>query len=283
MADLKNLLLKIASHPRPIRILLAKALIKRLSLFSYPDRLGMDAVEGAHYGYCILQAARLAQLLGYSKISAIEFGCGGGNGLINAERHIAEVMKIHAVEIELYGFDMETGLPPPADYRDMPYYFASGLYKMDRKTLERKLNRARLVIGDVKDTCATFFDEFAPAPVGCVFYDLDYYSSTRAALSLQNGDASHFLPRVFMYFDDIIGNNETWLCNEYTGERLAIDEFNRDHESKKICKNYYLQLRYPSLWWAHHMFVYHDFRHPKYNTFISEKEQQLHERGIKLR
>ena len=39
-----------------------------------------------------------------------------------------------------------------------------------------------------------------------------------------------------MYFDDIIGD-DTWLCNEFTGERLAIREFNQEHRSKKICKN----------------------------------------------
>src|SRR5438309_99584 len=82
-------------------------------------------------GCCIFQAAKLAWLLKYPRISVIEFGCGGGNGLLNAEMHITEVMKIFPVDIELYGFDMGSGLPQPRDYRDMPYYFQSGLYKMD--------------------------------------------------------------------------------------------------------------------------------------------------------
>jgi hypothetical protein len=42
---------------------------------------------------------------------------------------------------------------------------------------------------------------------------------------------------VFMYFDDVVGD-ETWLCNEFTGELLAIDEFNQKHGLKKICKNH---------------------------------------------
>jgi hypothetical protein len=70
-----------------------------------------------------MEAAILASLLGYPKISVIEFGCGGGNGLLNAEMHINEVMKIFAVDIELYGFDCGSGLPSPRDYRDMPHYF----------------------------------------------------------------------------------------------------------------------------------------------------------------
>ena len=56
----------------------------------------------------------MASLLGYPKISVIEFGCGGGNGLLNAEMHINEVMKIFAVDIELYGFDSGSGSLPHA-------------------------------------------------------------------------------------------------------------------------------------------------------------------------
>jgi len=48
-----------------------------------------------------------------------------------------------------YGFDSGSGLPPPRDYRDMPYYFRAGLYQMDRQALERNLKLAKLVIGDV--------------------------------------------------------------------------------------------------------------------------------------
>ena len=92
------------------------------------------------------------------------------------------------------------------------------------------------MIGAVEDTCATFFKDYDPAPIGRIFHDLDFYSSTCAALKLQDAESSRFLPRVLMYFDDIIGNNETWLCNEFTGERLAIQEFNRDHDMRRISK-----------------------------------------------
>ena len=87
-------------------------------------------MDRPHYGYCIFQAARLASLLGYSRISALEFGCGGGNGLLNAEMHIKEVTKLFSVDIDLYGFDAGSGLPAPTDYRDMPHYFRQGLYEM---------------------------------------------------------------------------------------------------------------------------------------------------------
>jgi hypothetical protein len=277
-----DILLKILTYPRPLRVVLARKIIKALSLFSYEDRLSIGAIDRPHYGYCIFQAARLASLLNYSKISIIEFGCGGGNGLLNAEKQITEVMKLFEVDIELYGFDSGSGMPPPRDYRDMPHYFRAGLYDMDRQSLERKLKRARLVIGDVRDKCATFFQECNPAPIGCMFMDLDYYYSTSDALTLFDAEASNFLPRVSMYFDDIIGN-DVWLCNEFTGERLSIEEFNQGHRLKKISKNYHVSTIYPNSWWPEHVYVFHDFEHPRYNDFVADREQMRHEGSIKLK
>jgi hypothetical protein len=279
---MKNILFKALTHRTPLRVALMRNLIKRFSLFSYEDRLSIDAIDRPHYGYCIFQAARLASLLNYPKISIIEFGCGGGNGLLAAEMHITEVMKIFAVEIELYGFDISSGLPGPLDYRDMPHYFRRGLYQMDRYSLEPKLKRAKLIIGDIRDTCAIFLQQYNPAPIGCMFHDFDFYSSTRDALTLLDGESSHFLPRVFMYFDDIIGD-DIWLCNEFTGERLSIEEFNQTHKSKKICKNYCVPKRFPNSWWPDLIYIHHDFEHPKYNDFVAGREQLRHEGAIRLK
>ena len=276
-----DILLQALVHRTSLRSALARRLIKKFSLFSYEKRLSIEAVDRPHYGYCIFQAARLASLLKYPRISVIEFGCGGGNGLLNAEMHIKEVMNIFPVVIELYGFDSGTGLPPPVDYRDMPHYFRPGLYEMDPGSLQARLARAKLVIGDVRDTCATFLQKYQPAPIGCVFHDLDYYSSTRDALTLFDSEPRYFLPRVFMYFDDIIGN-DTWLCNEFSGERLAIKEFNKAHHSKKISVNHFVVKKHPSSWWPDHVFIHHDFEHPQYNNFVADKEQVNHESHIKL-
>ena len=79
--------------------------------------------------------------------------------------------------------------------------------KIDGQQLRARLNRAKLIIGNVKDTCIWFFADHEAAPVGCVFHDLDFYSSTRDALTLFDEAHEHFLPRVFMYFDDINGDN----------------------------------------------------------------------------
>ena len=42
---------------------------------------------------------------------------------------------------------------------------------------------------------------------------------------MMKDNGKFFLPSVFSYFDDIIGS-EIELYNDYTGERLAINEFN---------------------------------------------------------
>ena len=278
----RDVLLKALTHRTPLRSVLARRFIQQFSLFSYEQRLAIEAVDRPHYGYCIFQAARLASLLGYSRISALEFGCGGGNGLLNAEMHIKEVTKLFSVDIDLYGFDAGSGLPAPTDYRDMPHYFRQGLYEMDRGTLERRLKHAKLVIGEIRDTCGNFLQRYVPAPIGCMLHDLDYYSSTRDALTLFDGELSYFLPRVFMYFDDVIGD-ETWLCNEFTGELLAIDEFNQKHRLKKICKNWIVSKQFPNSIWPDRIYVYHDFEHARYNDFVAGEQQLGHQRAIRLK
>ena len=254
----------------------------RLSLLAYTQRLNLGAIEYPHYGYCIFQAAKLATSLNYKNISIIEFGCGGGNGLVSAEMHIAEVMKLFNIQIDLYGFDIGLGLPSPQDYRDLPYYFQAGSFEMDRQALERKLERAKLVIGNVKHTCGTFFDQHDAAPIGCIFNDLDFYSSTRDALTLLDAGESHFLPRTFIYFDDIVGD-DTALYNEFTGEQLAIREFNQSHDLKKIAKHHYLPFKFPNQPWANSVFICHDFAHPRYNDFVADTEQRAFRAQIKLR
>lgn len=279
---MKNMLLDILFRPEPLRIILARKLIKTFNLLSYEERVAIGAVERPPYAYCIFQATKLASLLDYKKISIIEFGCGGGNGLLEAEKHIHQAERIFNVKLELYGFDMGKGLPKPRDYRDIPHYFKDGLYEMDIGAVQQRLKLAKLVIGDVKETCATFFEKYNPAPIGVILQDLDYYSSTSDSFGIFETESVHFLPRVFMYFDDIVGG-DVWLSNDYTGENLAIREFNEKHELQKICPNYYLIEQYRMPWVSSMIRIYHDFKHPKYNDYIAESEQIGLENRIKLK
>ena len=105
-------------------------------------------------------------------------------------------------------------------------------------------------------------------------HDFDFYSSTAAALKMFEAPEKYFLPRVFCYFDDIVGS-ETELYNDYTGERLAINEFNQTHDTKKLAVAYHFLTQPIRQTWHSQIFIYHDFGHSRYNDFVSDERQQL--------
>jgi hypothetical protein len=270
---MKSLVERLFVDPNPLRTL-ARKTIQWLRIGSYRQRLQIGAVERPHYGYCILNAALLAKKLRYPAVSVLEFGVAGGNGLLNFEHHARQVSRLLDIHIELYGFDTGEGLPQTGDYRDLPYHWRQGFYRIDVPALERRLTTAKLVLGDVRDTARSFFREYKPAPVGAIAYDLDYYSSTTAALQMLESDEEHYLPRVFCYFDDTIGT-ETELYNDFTGVRLAINEFNDAHSTIKLALPYHLLARRTVEQWYHQIRLCHFFKHSRYNDFIGEENQQL--------
>jgi len=260
-------------HPYPHRAFI-RQLARVLRLGSYDWRVRVGAVKRPHYAYCVYQAARLGKKLGYERISVIEFGVGGGNGLLNLEHHAEQASREVGIGIELYGFDNAKGLPKPTDYRDLPYHWKEGFYRMDHGKLRERLRFAKLIIGDVRDEVGRFFETQKPAPIGAVMHDLDLYSSTADALRLFDADERHFLPRVFNYFDDIIGT-EIELHNDFIGERLAINEFNAAHDRAKLCPAYFLLCRHLVEPWFNQVYILHSFSHSRYNDFVSGENQQL--------
>jgi hypothetical protein len=172
------------------------------------------------------------------------------------------------IEVEVYGFDLGSGLPSAADYRDLGYVWKRGAYQMEVEALQKQLTFARLILGDVRQTVAEFLETVA-APVGFISFDMDYYSSTVSAFQLFNGADPLFLPRVVCYFDDIISDGHQMHC-DYVGELLAIREFNEQPgDDHKLCPLRGLDcgLLFPATW-MEKMWVYHRFRHPEYNTYI---------------
>jgi hypothetical protein len=261
-----------AARIAPLRRRLAK-LISKYELGDYAFRLSIGAVDRPHYAHILFNAAQLAVKLGYPKMSALEYGVAGGNGLVSLERHAAEIEKLLPIEIEIYGFDSGKGLPPPKDYRDLPYHWKTGFFHMDETKLRRRLVRARLVLGDISQTAESFFTEHDPAPIGAIVHDFDFYSSTAKGLEMLDTNEKYLLPRIFCYFDDTIGD-EIALYNDFSGQRLAIHEFNRNHEAAKICPAYYFLQRDREPW-HDAIHICHFFRHSRYNTFISAEDQQL--------
>jgi hypothetical protein len=217
----------------------------------------------APYAWGILQGAHLASALGIERVSVIELGVAGGNGLVAMERIVEQVQRAYPVRVDVVGFDTGAGLPDVSDCRDAPNLASGGLYRMEEAKLRRRLRAARLVIGDIKDTVATFVAS-SPAPVAFLACDLVLYTSTVHGLRLLNADECFLLPRVHCYFDDVLGF--TW--GDYNGERLAIHEFNETHAMRKISPIYglrhYVPARCFDAMWVEKVWLAHLFDHSMY-------------------
>ncbi|WP_156438655.1 hypothetical protein [Bradyrhizobium valentinum] len=264
-----------SQDPIPARYLILRALDRRFGIVkAYQRKLDYGTIERANYGHCMLQSAMLARKLGHSRISCIEFGVAGGAGLVAMERHAEATRAETGVEVVVFGFDTGKGMPAPEDYRDMPYLWQAGYFAMDVPKLRARLKSARLVLGDVTETLRNFAEQENPPPIGFIAFDLDYYSSTVAALKIFETNHRYLLPRVACYFDDMVGDID-WAYNDFTGELLAVKEFNAQHKDIKIAPVSGLRFsnrRIPQIW-HEQIFVAHLFTHPDYGKPISELTQ----------
>jgi hypothetical protein len=248
--------------------ILFRLLWRKVPLGPFSLRMKFDAVTKPQYAFGVYHAAKLARALNMQEISCIEFGVAEGNGLLYMERIAKEVTHELGVRIQIYGFDLATGLPETRGYKDLPYIWKSGFFKMDYESLKKRLPTAHLVIGDVKDTVKTFWEMYKPAPVGFISFDLDLYSSTAEAFQLFSTRCA-VLPRVICYFDDILDEEANQMFNDWTGELLAIKEFNEGHRAMKLAKiNGLYEKRYLRASWPSSIYVLHSFEHPRYNDFI---------------
>jgi hypothetical protein len=233
------------------------------------------------YAYCTYHAADLARRLGISRISVIEFGVAGGNGLIFLKDLAARVREALGVEVEVYGFDTGAGLPEVTTIEDLPYWFRPTQYRMDEPTLRSRLHPAKLVLGNVADTVSEFFARYNPAPVGAIFNDLDLYTSTRDSLRLFEQDVSRFLPRLFMYFDDVIGT-ELEMYSECNGQLLALSEFNSRQQAVFVGLNQNLLAR-NEVKYRYQIYYAHMRSHRLYRQYIGGEDQDSMEVALRLR
>jgi len=218
-----------------------------------------------NYAWGVLQSAHVAKALGMKRISVIEFGVAGGNGLVSLEKIADRVEGIFSIDIDVYGFDTGKGLPKPQDHRDLPSLWIEGGFAMDVDRLKSRLAKAQLMLGAVETTVPDFISS-RPAPVAFISFDLDYYSSTMHAFGVLQADQKLLLPRVYCYFDDIMGH----IYSDYTGERLAIREFNAAHPMRKVSPVYglkhFLPKPYADETWAEMFYLCHIFDHPLYSA-----------------
>src|SRR5579864_652213 len=197
-----------------------------------------------------------------------------GRGLIALEQIARCVGEYLGIEIAVFGFDTGKGMPPPVDYRDLPHIWDQGFYQIRVAELQTKLSSAKLILGDVQKTIPSFMP---PHPLGFIAFDVDYYSATKAAFRIFEGD---HLPRVYCYFDDTIWP-ETACHNEYIGELCAIREFNAEHAHTKICQMRGLRYMRPrDAFWHEQTYVFHDFTHPLYSARVTPTGDQYTQKWL---
>lgn len=227
-----------------------------------------------HYAANVWLAAKEAVKLGYTSISVIEFGVATGNGLLSLQFHAREIGNLMGIDIQVYGFDTGEGMPDTTeDYRNALYMYPSKIYKMDYQKLEPQLEKAKLVLGNIEETGKKFFEEYAPAPIGAIMIDVDWYTSAVAALNILQTNYENVMPRIYMYFDDILFGH-----TEHIGEGLAIHEFNQKNKgliniSPEQGHRYNTPIspvqdeHYP--WQIPNGKICHFYQHPLYNKCVS--------------
>ena len=249
-------------------------------------------VRYPQYSFGLASACREAKALGINKISALEFGVAGGNGLMALASAAHQCTIEFGIEVQVFGFDSGIGMPNHQGFVDAPYLWKQGDFRMDAGALRDSMPKStNVIIGQVSDSVPFYLSKVrrssltlesgqavsgiakrpsepctllrsderfdTSAPIAFVSFDLDYYSSTKAALQLFRG--APCLPRVWTYFDDLD------FISKQTGEWLAIDEFNSEMNGESFISEVALSM--PS-WvnWAHRMRVLHNYNHPMYNN-----------------
>jgi hypothetical protein len=249
---IKILIFRIIGYEKPLRVALLKYISAKYKTFR------------PHYETILYESSLEAKKLGYSEISVLELGVAGGNGIISLENYKEKLEKYLDIKITIYGFDNMEGLPEPESYRDLPFIWKKGLFKVDKNLLEKKIN-SKIIYGDIKHTVEELIN-FAPKNISAIFFDLDYYSSTKNFLSQISKLQNYLCPRVYCYFDDIFVPNKV-ICS-FNGVLLAIKEFNIENIHVKIANSAESihDFRFPLA--KNMLWIMHSFNHKDYNKFI---------------
>jgi hypothetical protein len=230
---------------------------------SYRTKIAFDVVPRRHYAYCAMAAADLAKEHGLDSVTIVEFGVADGDGLLNLCEIARRVSSITGVRIDVVGFDTGCGMPAPRDYRDHPDLYQAGDFPMDVDALRRALPfNGQLVLGELAETVPLFMRQLSPeSPLGFAAIDVDYYSSAVEALNLfRDQESQKYLPTTLVYLDDIIDISNS----RFTGELLAVEEFNASNPLRKIDQYRFLRSDriFKNARWIDQIYVLHVLDHP---------------------
>jgi len=230
---------------------------------SLRSKIYFDLIPRQANAFALLTAADQARKQGLSALTVIEFGVANGAGLLNLSRLASLVSEETGVAFSIVGFDSGTGMPAPHDYRDHPELYREGDFPMQHPDeLRTKLPpNTTLVVGDIAQTVPDFVERLtARAPLAYVVVDVDYYWSTVSCLKVLDGEPERYLPTTIVYLDDI----QFAAHNRWQGELLAVEEFNEDHDLRKITP--YNFLRASRLFkrpiWIDSLYTMHVLDHP---------------------
>lgn len=249
---LKIFLLRVIGFEKPLRVAFLKYLQVKFKTFK------------PHYETILLESCKEAKKLGIDKVSVLELGVAGGNGIIALEKYKKLIEKHLDIEINIYGFDTGEGMPATDLKEDLPFVFKQGQFKINKEIVSSKL-KSKIFYGDIKDTINDFINS-KPNKISCIFFDLDYYSSTKAFMDQIVNLKSYFLPRIFCYFDDI--HLPEKYISDVNGVLLAIKEFNSSNKGFKFGTNvdHILDFKFPLA--KSSIYMLHNFDHQDYNKFI---------------
>lgn len=238
---------------------------------SYRKKCEYDLVLRSHHAYALYMAADRAITHNKKRVTIVEFGVSTGAGLMNMQKIAENITKDTGIEFDIYGFDTGDGMPPPISYKDHPDLYQEGDFPMDFDKLQRELHsNTTLVIGEIAETLPKFCEQdFSSSPIAFLSIDVDYYSSTVAALKVLDMEADQYLPMVVVYLDDV----EDPLHNSWCGELAAVNEFTDEHVYRKIERHTFLRgyRIFKNARWIDHIFFAHILDHPHRSDLTSTR------------
>ena len=253
---IKILFLRIIGYEKPLRVAFLKYLSLKYSKFR------------PHYETILYETSKTAIKLGEKEIFVIELGVAGGDGIRSLHNYKKNIEKVLDIKIFIAGFDSGSGLPEVTKKEDLPFFWKGGDYKnVNINDLEKNYNDVKIFAGDVSNTLDDFVKQ-NKKKIGCIFFDLDLYTSTKSFLDKIPllSENNLLLPRTLCYFDDLFIVD--YGLDDSNGEPLAISNFNKENDNFKLGKAFdnVSDFKFPLA--KNQIYTLHDYNNNNYNKYL---------------